>query len=179
MLHKIPNEVLASVFAGTTAFIGGNLLHLPPWAIFIGWAGTYLVGGPNLPSMAKLWRTMPVGSTYALIIVLLAQSPVGTMFGTSTLATDAALALIILVVNTALMYTGRIKAFALIPGMFFGFASYFATMFGGFFYDTGNPWLNPFVAWISVIAMNFLGPVFAFVIDRLRAVPEDAGADAK
>ena len=36
---------------------------------------------------------------------------IGTKFGTSTLAQDAMLALIILVVNSLLMYTGRLKLF--------------------------------------------------------------------
>lgn len=162
MLRKVPHEIVASILAGTTAFVGGNALHLPPWAIFIGWAGTYLAGGPRLAVMKRLWAAMPVGSTYALIIVLLDQR-LGMKFGSSTLAQDAMLGLIILVVNTALMYTGRIKMFALIPGMFFGFASFFATFFGGFGWNTSNPW----VAWIAVIAMNALGPVYAWLAEWL------------
>lgn len=162
MLRKIPTEIVASIFAGITAFIGGTVLNLPPWAIFIGWAGTYLVGGPNLRSMSKLWRTMPVGSTYALIIVLL-DTWLGKGFGTSMLAQDTMLGIIILVVNTALMFTGRIPAFSVVPGMFFGFASFFATFFGSFGFAQGNPW----AAWISVIAMNALGPVFAWLVEWL------------
>ncbi len=162
MLRKVPHEIVASILAATTAFVGGNALHLPPWAIFIGWAGTYLAGGPHLPVMRRLWAAMPVGSTYALIIVLLDQK-IGGKFGTSTLAQDAMLALIILVVNSALMYTGRIKVFSLVPGMFFGFASFFATFFGGFGWNTSNAW----VAWIAVIAMNALGPVYAWVAEWL------------
>ena len=133
MLKKLPIEIMASIFAAATAFIGGNILNLPTWAIFIGWAGTYLVGGPHLASMSMLWRTMPIGSTYAMIIVLIHQSPIGAIFGTSTTAQNIVLGLTILVVNTCLMYTGRLRLFSLIPGMFFGFASYFAAMFGGFF----------------------------------------------
>ncbi|HEU0256312.1 MAG TPA: DUF1097 domain-containing protein [Microbacteriaceae bacterium] len=174
MLRKIPTEVVASIFAGITAFIGGNALNLPPWAIFIGWAGTYLVGGPNIASMTKLWRTMPIGSTYALIIVLL-DGWLGNGFGTSTLAKDAMLGLIILVVNTALMFTGRIPFFALVPGMFFGFASFFATSFGGFGFAPGNPW----AAWISVIAMNALGPVFAWLVEWLTKAPKTAPDEKK
>ncbi len=162
MLSKVPHEIVASILAATTAFVGGNALHLPPWAIFIAWAGTYLAGGPHLAVMKRLWAAMPVGSTYALIIVLLDQR-IGTSLGTSTIAQDTVLALIILVVNSALMYTGRVKVFSLIPGMFFGFASFFATFFGGFGWDTSNPW----VAWIAVIAMNALGPVYAWLAEWL------------
>lgn len=162
MLRKVPHEIVASLLAATTAFIGGTALHLPPWAIFIGWAGTYLAGGPRLDVMKRLWFAMPVGSSYALIIVLL-DLEFATAFGTSQLAKNAVLALFILVVNTALMFTGRIKMFSLIPAMFLGFASYFATFFGGFGFVAGNPW----AAWISVIAMNALGVFYAWLAEWL------------
>ncbi|WP_411349335.1 DUF1097 family protein [Gordonia sputi] len=41
MRDRIPHEIVASILAGLTAFIGGTALNLPPWAIFIGWAGTF------------------------------------------------------------------------------------------------------------------------------------------
>jgi hypothetical protein len=162
MLSRLPHEIVASILAATTAFVGGNALHLPPWAIFIAWAGTYLAGGPHLDVMKRLWATMPVGATYALIIVLI-DTHFGDLLGTSTLARDAMLALVILTVNSALMYTGRIKRFSLIPGMFFGFAAFFATYFGGFGWDPTNPW----VAWVCVIAMLMLGPVYAWLAEWL------------
>ncbi len=158
MLSKVPHEIVASLLAATTAFVGGTALHLPPWAIFISWAGTYLAGGPRLEVMKRLWAAMPVGSTYALIIVLLDQQ-FATAFGDSAFAKNCLLALLILVVNSALMYTGRIQVFSLIPAMFFGFATYFATFYGGFGFNAGNPW----AAWISVIAMNALGVVYAWL----------------
>ncbi|MFJ4714786.1 DUF1097 domain-containing protein [Streptomyces sp. NPDC088785] len=105
-----------------SAFIGGNALHLPPWAIFIG-----------------------------------------------RLARDTFQALVVLVVNSALMYAGRLRALALVPGMFFGFACYFATYFGGFGHDPGDEW----VAWLSVVAMNALGPVFAYLSVKLTFATAD------
>ena len=92
---------------------------------------------------------------------------------------DAVLAVIILVVNTALMYSGRTRVLALIPGMFLGFASYFATVFGGFGFAPQNPW----AAWVSVLAMNALGPVFALVAHRVATRgtvdhADDAGDEA-
>jgi len=169
MRDRVPHEIVASLLAGLTAFIGGTALNLPPWAIFIGWAGTFLAGGPSLPVARKLWAAMPAGSTFAMLIVLVDQH-IGTAFGHSRVAQDAVLALIILVVNSALMYTGRIGYFSMIPGMFFGFASYFATYFGGFGFHSGNL----LAAWVSVVAMNFLGPVFAYLSTKLafpRPVP--------
>ncbi|GAA3698203.1 DUF1097 domain-containing protein [Gordonia hankookensis] len=172
MRDRIPHEIVASFLAGCTAFIGGTALHLPPWAIFISWAGTFLLGGPSMANARRLWVTMPVGSTFALVIVLIDQQ-IGTIAGSGQLAKDAVLALIIFVVNSALMYTGRLATFSLIPGMFLGFASFFATFFGGFGFAPGNPW----AAWVSVVAMNFLGPVFAYLSRRLafpRPVAEPA-----
>ncbi|MFF2503406.1 DUF1097 domain-containing protein [Streptomyces sp. NPDC058067] len=162
MRERLSHEIVASVLAGLTAFIGGTALHLPPWAIFISWAAVFALGGPSWANARRLWCTMPAGSTFALIIVFVDQH-VGMAFGDSQIAQDAVLALIILVVNTALMYTGRIKMFSLIPGMFFGFASYFGTLFGGFGFKPGNIW----AAWVCVVAMNALGPVFAYLSNRL------------
>ena len=162
MRDRIPHEIVASILAGLTAFIGGTALNLPPWAIFIGWAGTFLLGGPSWANAKRLWLTMPVGSTFALVIVLI-DTHIGTIAGEGRFAQNLVLAVIIFVVNSALMFSGRIAALALIPGMFLGFASYFATFFGGFGFDAGNPW----AAWVSVVAMNFLGPVFAYLSVRL------------
>ena len=162
MRLRLPNEIVSSILAATTAFIGGNALNLPVWAIFIGWAATFLAGGPHRATFLKLWPTMAAGSTFALVIVLLdsALKP-----ASGQLAQDAVLAVIILVVNTALMYAGRTRALALIPGMFLGFASYFATMFGGFGFAPQNPW----AAWVSVLVMNALGPIFALVAHTVAA----------
>lgn len=163
MRERIPHEIVASVLAGATAFIGGNALHLPTWAIFISWAGMFLLGSkPTLRNATRLWAAMPIGSAFGLVIVLLDQR-FGTLFGEGQAAQNTVLALLILVVNCALMYTGSTRLFGLVPGMFLGFASFFATCFGGFGFDPGNAW----AAWVSVVLMNALGPVFAYLSRRL------------
>lgn len=173
MRERIPHEIVASVLAGTTAFIGGNALHLPTWAIFISWAGMFLLGAkPTLRNATRLWAAMPIGSAFGLVIVLLDQR-FGTVLGEGQAARNTVLALLILVVNCALMYTGRTRLFGLVPGMFLGFASFFATCFGGFGFDPGNAW----AAWVSVVVMNALGPVFAYLSRRLTfARPTTTGA---
>lgn len=170
MRLRIPNEVFSSILAASTAFIGGNLLNLPVWGIFVGWAATYLAGGPNRATLAKLCPAMLAGSTFALVIVLI-DTQFGTVLGAGRWGTDTVLAVVIFVVNTALMYSGRTRVLSLIPGMFFGFASYFGTMFGGF----GFAPHNPFAAWLSIVVMNALGPVFALIA---HAVATRAGAAA-
>jgi len=171
---RVPNEVTSSLLAATTAFIGGNVLNLPVWGIFIGWAATYLAGGPNRATLTKLLPAMVAGSSFALVIVLL-DNQFGTAFGISTVAKDAVLALVIFVINTALMYAGRTRALALVPGMFCGFASYFATVFGGF----GFLPHNPLAAWLSVVLMNALGPVFALIAHAVATRGDIAPARAK
>lgn len=162
MRERIPHEIVASVLAGATAFIGGTALNLPTWAIFISWAGMFLLGPkPTLRNATRLWATMPVGSTFALVIVLVDQR-FGTLFGDGQFARNVVLGVVILVCNTALMCTGRVRAFALVPGMFLGFASFFATYFGGFGFAPGNVW----AAWVSVVVMNAAGPVFAYLSRR-------------
>ncbi|MFE1954678.1 DUF1097 domain-containing protein [Streptomyces sp. NPDC059524] len=162
MRERVPHEIVASILAATTAFVGGTALHLPPWAIFVPWAAMFLMGGPSMEGAKKLWPAMVAGSSFALVIVLVEQRA-GTALGEGQFARNLMQALVILVVNSALMYTGRTKLFTLIPGMFFGFACYFATFFGGFGYDPGNPW----AAWVCVVAMNALGPVYAYLSMKL------------
>lgn len=173
MRDRIPHEFVASFLAGITAFIGGTALNLPPWAIFIGWAGTFLLGGPSWTNAGRLWMTMPVGSAFAMAIVVI-DTHLGAVVGGGRWTQDLVLAVIIFVVNSILMFTGRLAAFSLIPGMFLGFASYFATFFGGFGFAHGNPW----AAWVSVVAMNALGPVFAYLSHRL-AFPRDTATVAR
>lgn len=161
-IRALPSEVTASILAASTAFIGGTALHLPVWAIFIGWAGTYLAGGHAPGVLSSMWVAMPAGSTFALSIVLINEH-IRTALGTSQMAQNAVLALIILGVNTLLMYAGRTRLLHLVPAMFLGFASYFATYFGGFGWEP----YDPLAAWIAVIAMNSLGPVFTIIATRI------------
>ena len=168
MRPRMPNEIVCSLLAATTAFIGGNALHLPVWAIFIGWAATYLAGGPGRATFARLYPAMLAGSTFGLAVGLL-DAALGTALGSGQLAQDVVLAVVILAVNTVLMYSGRTRALTLVPGMFLGFASFFATSLGGF----GFAPQNPFAAWLSVVVMLALGPLFALaahaVAERGRA----------
>ena len=69
-MKKPPAEIVASALAVTTIFIAMLPWHLPPWAIFIAWAGTFAAGGPTLPIMRKFWITMPIGAVTAFLIVL-------------------------------------------------------------------------------------------------------------
>jgi len=49
-MKKLPVEIVASLLAATTVFTPS---HLPPWAIFVSWAGTFAAGGPKLLSVTQ------------------------------------------------------------------------------------------------------------------------------
>src|SRR3569833_1125831 len=61
--------------------------------------------------------------------------------------------------NATMMSLGRISTFSFIPGMFFGFASFFATKFGKFGPLPGDP----YAALFASLAMNALGSIYAWI----------------
>jgi len=160
-VKRLPAEVVASLLAASTVFIALPPLNLPPWAIFVSWAGTFAAGGPTPAVLRRIWPVLPVGATFALVIVSLFDVASRYFNGTPLLLAQA---LIIFAINTCLMYTGRIVALSFIPGMFFGFACFFATLFGGF-----GPARTPLAAWAASVSMTMLGPAFAWVTARFGA----------
>jgi hypothetical protein len=156
----LPVEIVASLLAATTVIIALPPLNLPPWAIFISWAGTFAAGGPSAGVMRRIWPAMPIGSTYAMLIALAFEQASHHYTGPALVIAQMT---ILFLLNTCLMCTARLPVFSFIPGMFFGFASYFATLFGGF----GPIPHNPFMAWLAVVPMNALGPAYAWLTHKL------------
>ena len=159
-MTRLPAEIIASLLAATTVIISLPPWNLPPWAVFISWAGTFAAGGPKPDVLRRIWRAMPVGSTYAMLIAL-AFARASRSYGDTSLV--IAQMVILFSLNTCLMYTGRLLIFSFIPGMFFGFASYFATLFGGF----GPVPHNPYAAWVAAVLMNGVGPFYAWLSVKL------------
>ena len=158
-MRKPPAEIVASLLAVTTLFAPFNL---PPWAIFISWAGTFAAGGPKPENLKKIWVTMPIGAIVASLIVagfnLASQHFSGSAF-------VLAQCVILFCLNAGMMSLGRIPALGFVPGMFFGFASFFATFFGGF----GPTPNNLLSALGATILMNAIGPVYAWLTANLGA----------
>jgi hypothetical protein len=161
-MRKPPTEVVASLLAVTTVLISLPPYNLPPWAIFISWAGTFAMGGPSKENLKRIWPVMPVGSIAACLIVLGFNFASQYFSGTSFIIAQM---VILFCLNAGMMLTARLPGLGFIPGMFFGFASYFATMFGGF----GPVPHNPFAALIAVVLMNALGPFYAWLNANLAA----------
>lgn len=160
---NLPVEVAASLLAITTVLISLGPPHLPPWAIFIGWAGTFAMGGPTRENMKRIWAVMPLGSVAAFLIVLGFQQAATLFTGAAYVVAEM---VILFVVNGAMISVARLSpVFAFVPGMFFGFATYFATFFGGFGPDSTSPVL----ALLAAVAMNALGPVYAWLNMKLAA----------
>jgi hypothetical protein len=95
---------------------------------------------------------MPIGAIVASLIVGGFNLASGYFSGSSLVVAQC---IILFSLNAAMMSLGRIPALSFVPGMFFGFASYFATLFGGFGPTPGNL----MVALGATILMNAIGPL--------------------
>ena len=127
---NLPSEISASLLAITTVPISNGSPHFPPWAVFISWAGTFAAGGPKRDVIRRILPVQVLGSFTAMLIVLLFTEASHHWTGTSF---TIAQMVILFVLNSAMILVGRlVPALSFVPGMFFGFASYFATYFGGF-----------------------------------------------
>jgi hypothetical protein len=158
-MRKPPAEVVASLLAVSTLFVPA---HLPPWAIFISWAGTFAAGGPKPENLRKIWVTMPIGAIVACLIVACFNLASQYLSGNAFVLAQC---IILFSLNASMMSLGRIPALSFVPGMFFGFASYFATFFGGFGPSPGNL----MVALAATILMNAIGPAYAWLTANLGA----------
>lgn len=171
-MRKLPVEIVSSTLAVTTLFYPW---HLPVWAIFVAWAGTFAAGGPKPEVLRKIWPTMAIGNVTACLIVLLFGLASQNLTGAPL---TVAHCVILFCLNGGMMALGRLEPLSFIPGMFFGFASFFATYFGGF----GPAPKDPFVALAAVAAMNALGPIYAILTAKFGAhhhpAPQSAAATA-
>jgi hypothetical protein len=161
-VKKLPAEIVASLLAVTTVIISLPPYHPPPWAIFIAWAGTFAAGGPTPAVLKKIWPVMPVGSLFAFLIALAFAQASHYFAGVQFVIAQM---VILFCLNTLLLFTARIPGLGFIPGMFFGFASYFATFFGGF----GPVPHDPLAALFAAILMNAFGPAYAWMNVKFAA----------
>lgn len=155
-MKKPPHEVVASLLAATTVLMVQLPWHLPVWAIFISWAGTFAMGGPSAANLKRIWPVLPIGS-FAGYLVVAGFGLAAQQFSGSSLV--IAEMVILFCLNAGMMLMARLPGLNFIPGMFFGFASFFATMYGGF----GPAPKDPFSALCIVVLMNAIGPLYAWI----------------
>jgi len=155
-MKKLPAEIVASLLAVTTVLMAQLPYQLPVWAIFVSWAGTFAMGGPSAANLKRIWPVMPIGAFTGFLIVLGFTQASHLFTGSAFVIAQM---VILFVLNAGMMLLGRLPAFSFIPGMFFGFASFFATMFGGF----GFVPHSPFAALCATILMNAVGPAYAWI----------------
>jgi hypothetical protein len=161
-MKKPPAEVVASLLAVTTVLMVQLPYHLPVWAIFISWAGTFAMGGPSKANLKRIWPVLPIGSITGFLVVVGFKQASGYFSGTDLVIAEM---VILFCLNAGMMLLARLPGIGFIPGMFFGFASFFATMFGGF----GPVPKDPFSALYIVIIMNAIGPAYAWITANFGA----------
>ena len=151
--NPIPMEWYIATLAALTIplFVCANI---PIWATYVTWAGAFLVG-PN-EAIRKLFPTLIVGTISGVVFFSLAMV-IDPLIGLVALPNG----IIAFVMTLALLYFARIPAFALVPGIFFGFACYvgvalerhpatISALFVPWLYSTGALLLGPPLAWLSV-----------------------------
>ncbi|HEY2525776.1 MAG TPA: DUF1097 domain-containing protein [Candidatus Binataceae bacterium] len=128
--------------------------NIPVWATYVTWAGAFLVG-PN-EAIRKLFPTLIVGTVSGVVFFALAMT-IDPIIGLVALPNS----IIAFVMTLALLYFARIPAFALVPGIFFGFACYVGValeahpatikaLFVPWLYATGALLLGPPLGWLSL-----------------------------
>jgi len=185
--ETIPTAITGAFLAGLTVLmVISNVLPkpyalmFPPWAVFITWAGYFAAGGggkgQGMPVFRKMYVSILWGDiwgfagAFAMNYVNPAVHSLALM-----LFLDG---LIIFLVNQPILwgtrYWGPIKY---TPAIFYGFATFFSTYYGGFGFLPGNI----YAAFISAYLANALGPIFGYLQVRMamiREVPEKAASEA-
>jgi hypothetical protein len=158
-MKRLPVEVAASSLAVSTMFIPSDL---PVWAAFVTWAGTFAAGGPTPETVRKLLPTMVVGAVTAWLIVTFWAMGAHVLSGTAFFAFQCA---VLFCLNAAQMLLARVPGLGLtfVPGMFFGFASFFGVFFGGF----GVVPHQAEAALFSTLVMNAAGVGYAWLTAAL------------
>jgi hypothetical protein len=148
----IPLEWVCATLAALTIPLS-VYLKLPIWATFVTWGGTFLVD-TNMRGVRMMFPALILGSVAGVIFFVLAFT-IDPIVGSAVIANGA----IVFVIALALLYMGRIPAFGLVPGIFFGFACYVGVAIAAQATTIGAL----FVPWIYAIVALLLGPVLAWL----------------
>lgn len=177
--ETIPTAFTGAFLAGLTVLMAvqGVLpapyaLMFPPWAVFITWAGYFAAGGGGKGQAVPVWKKMYGSIAWGVIwgfagayLMNIFNPMVGSNLGLMLLIDG----IIIFMVNQPILwgtrYWGPIKY---TPAIFYGFAIFFSTYFGGFGFIPGNI----FAAAITAYVAAALGPFFGYLQVRMAMIKE-------
>ncbi len=151
--NPIPMEWFIAILAALTVPLS-VYAKLPMWATYVTWAGAFLVG-PN-EAIRKLYPPLIVGPVAGVIFFTVAFTRVPIVGSVAV-----TIRVLVFAMTLGLLYLARIPAFALVPGIFFGFTCYvgvalaaqastISALFAPWIYATIALLLGPPLAWISV-----------------------------
>lgn len=185
--ETIPTAITGAFLAGLTVLMAFSgivpkpyAIMFPPWAVFITWAGYFAAGGGGKGQAKPVFKKMYVAilwgdiwgfaGAYLMNIVNPHASSLPLM-----LLFDG---IIIFLVNQPILWGTRYwNPIRYTPAIFYGFATFFSTYYGGFGFIPGNI----YAAFITAFVANSIGPVFGYLQVRLaiiKEVPEKAESPA-
>ena len=167
--ERIPSAYTGAFLAGLTVLMGipGIVpkpyeINFPAWAVFITWAGYFALGGggpgKSLGVYKKMYPCIVWGAFWGMVAGLgfMYLNPLVNGLG-MTLLLDG---VIIFLVNQPILWGAKLtNIFSTAPASFFGFATFFATYFGGFGFEANFI----YAAFLSGVACNFIGPIWGYL----------------
>ncbi|MBC7078127.1 MAG: DUF1097 domain-containing protein [Synergistales bacterium] len=154
---RIPIEIVVTILAALSCLVSVPSLQLPVWALFIGWAWYFALGGtPEV--LKKIYPAMLPGSLLAVLCIWLANLLVGYMPGL------LAVIVAVLITVAILMYMLRIPLTSATLPAFNAYSCVFAAFYGKQFYNpTGDFVRDLWVAFATVFIACALGPLFGYL----------------
>ncbi len=165
---RIPPEITGAFLAGLTVLLTVPQWLpqpwqwlLPPWAIFITWAGYFAAGGggpgKTAPVLKLMYPCIVWGAFWGLVAVLaFSLIPSSVPLWQNLLLSG----IVIFLVNQPILWGSKfIKVLHYTPAHFYGFGTFFSVYFAGFGLLKGDP----YIAFLSGVAMNLLGPIFGYL----------------
>jgi len=160
--YKIPIEFTVAYLAALSLILGIEYFKLPVWAVFVTWAG-YFVLGADKKAFETIYKAVPLGGLFGLIAVIgfdyLIKAMPFVHWVVPCMIVEFIDVLILMFIITKFGFVGG--------AVFWAFASYFGTYYGGFYFKSGNLFGDAFLALISEMIANFLGPVFGYLSIKL------------
>ena len=160
--YRIPIEFTVAYLAALSLILGIEYIKLPVWAVFVTWAG-YFVLGADRKAFVTIYKSVPLGGIFGFIAVIGFDYLIKAMPFVHWVVPCMIVEFIDVL---ALMYI--ITKFKFVGGVvFWAFASYFGTFYGGFYHKIGTIWGDAASALLSEMIANFLGPIFGYLSVKL------------